>query len=137
MWGVDAVVCMCEDESVAELALILRGTPMSLSAIRGLFWFSGLYDFLIGLVFLLERLCSIKQVCRFGCMFFSIALNPVANRNLIPFGVLLKVAYVGIVGFYWVTSGVPMLFKPFVVVDSIMLVLFLVALGTVMFPAKD
>src|SRR5690242_14676940 len=120
---------------------------MSLPAIRGLFWISGLYDFIIGLTFLFFGATLYEKagipapnhwgyvqftallLMIFGCMFFAIARNPVANRNLIPFGILLKISYVGIVSFYWATGGVPMLFKPFVVIDAIMLVLFLLALG--------
>jgi hypothetical protein len=60
-------------------------------------------------------------------MFLAVAARPRANRNLIPFGVLLKLSYAGLVGYYWATASVPFLFVPFAVIDAIMLVLFLVA----------
>ena len=63
----------------------------------------------------------------FGLMFFAIAADPAANRNLIPFGILLKVSYVGVCGYYWISTGVPTLFQPIAVIDAIMLVLFAVA----------
>jgi hypothetical protein len=63
----------------------------------------------------------------FGLMFFAVAADPLANRNLIPFGMLLKVCYVGIVGFYLATAGMPLLFQPFAGIDAVMLVLFAVA----------
>jgi hypothetical protein len=50
-----------------------------------------------------------------------------ANRNLIVYGILLKVCYVGIVAWYWSRGEAPTLFKPFAVIDAVMLVLFVVA----------
>ena len=63
----------------------------------------------------------------FGSMFLAIGRDPVGNRNLMPFGMLLKISYVGIVSFYWLTTGCPFLFKPFVAIDFVMLVLFVIA----------
>lgn len=118
---------------------------MSLSNVRVLFLVAGLYDFLIGLAFLLwgARLFESAGLAQpnhwgfvqfgalllliFGGMFLAVANRPLANRNLIPFGVLLKASYVGLVGYYWATTGCPLLFKPFLVVDLVMLVLFVVA----------
>ena len=57
----------------------------------------------------------------------AVAASPVANRNLIPFGMLLKLSYVGIVAYYWMATDLPFLFKPFAVVDALMFVLFVVA----------
>ena len=42
---------------------------------------------------------------------------------------LLKVSYTGLVGYYWFTTNCPMLFKPFAIIDALMLVLFLAAYG--------
>jgi hypothetical protein len=107
-----------------------------------LFLVAGIYDLLIGLTFLLfgSQLFQQFQVplpqhwgyiqfgalllIIFGLMFFAVALRPVANRNLIPFGMLLKLSYVGLVSYYWITTGVPGLFQPFVLIDAVMLVLF-------------
>jgi len=60
----------------------------------------------------------------FGIMFWHIAMNPVANRNLIPYGILLKVAYCGVVFFHWCSAGIPNMWKPFAVCDLVFLVLF-------------
>lgn len=108
-----------------------------------LFWLTGTYDFSIGLAFLAlgPRLFFAAGVTppnhwgyvefgalmlmTFGAMFFAIAVRPVANRNLIPFGVMFKLSYVAVVVFHWATGDVPDLFKPFAVVDAGMLVLFL------------
>jgi hypothetical protein len=120
---------------------------MSLPTIRLLFAVAGVYDFVIGLTFLffgpqLFASAGVPQpnhwgyiqfgsllLIIFGVMFFAIAHDPVANRNLIPYGILLKLSYTSLVAYYWVTTDCPLLFKPFAVIDALMLVLFLLAYG--------
>jgi hypothetical protein len=115
------------------------------AAIKVLFWFAGLYDAALGLVFLLApagvfawfgvvppnhygyvRFPAALLVI-FGLMFFAVALDPVRNRNLIPFGIMLKLAYCGVVFGYWATSGLPTLWKPFALFDAVFALLFLQA----------
>lgn len=60
----------------------------------------------------------------FAAMFGAIARDPVRNRALIPYGILLKLAYCGVVLFHWLTGGLPNMWKPFCIVDLIFLVLF-------------
>src|SRR2546427_3436704 len=118
---------------------------MPLSTIRLLFMIAGGYDFVIGLAFLffgpqLFDSTGVPQPSHwgyiqfgslllviFGTMFFAVAYDPVANRNLIPYGMLLKLSYTGLVTYYWVTTDCPMLFKPFAIIDGAMFVLFLLA----------
>jgi hypothetical protein len=118
---------------------------MLTNLVRVLFAVAGLYDFVIGAGFLFvgaaifdsagvphpNHWAYIQFVCLllmiFGVMFFAIAYDPAGNRNLIPFGMLLKAAYAGLVAYYWATSGCATLFKPFAIVDGIMLILFLLA----------
>ena len=120
---------------------------MSRSLVSPLFVVAGLYDFLIGITFLffgakLFDAATVPQpnhwgyiqfgslmLMIFGAMFFAVARDPVANRNLIPFGILLKLSYAGLAGYYWATTGCPTLFKPFVVIDAVMLILFWMAYG--------
>jgi len=52
---------------------------------------------------------------------------PVANRNLIPYGMLVKLSYTGLVAYYWTTTDCPLLSKPFAIIDALMFVLFLLA----------
>src|SRR2546427_10944722 len=117
---------------------------MTLSTVRVVFVIAGLYDFLIGAAFLffgpqLFEATGVPQpnhwgyvqfgallLVIFGTMFFAVAYDPVANRNLIPFGMLLKLCYTGLVAYYWFTTDCPTLFKPFAIVDAFMFVLFLV-----------
>lgn len=118
---------------------------MSHLPIRILFVISGLYDFAIGLTFLLAgtRLFESTgvplpnhwayiefgclQLMIFGLMFFVIAYDPVQFCHMIPFGMLLKLSYTGLCTYYWLTSDCPWLFKPFAVIDGIMFLLFVVA----------
>jgi hypothetical protein len=60
----------------------------------------------------------------FAVMFISIAMNPVKNRNLIPYGILLKASYCGVVMFHWFTTGIPDMWKPFCIADLVFLILF-------------
>lgn len=118
---------------------------MSRSWVSPLFVIAGLYDFAIGLTFLLfgEKLFDAADVPQpnhwgyiqfgslmlmiFGTMFFAVARDPVANRNLIPYGILLKLSYSALAGYYWATTDCPTLFKPFVIIDAVMLILFWMA----------
>ena len=63
----------------------------------------------------------------FGIMFAAVARRPQENRNLIPYGILLKVSYCGVAGYHWLAGGIPTLWKPFAVIDLVFLVLFVLA----------
>ena len=60
----------------------------------------------------------------FALMFVAVASNPAKNRELIPYGMLLKVSFCGIVFYHWLTAGLPDMWKPFAVADAVFLVLF-------------
>jgi hypothetical protein len=114
-------------------------------AIAALFLVAALYDGLLGAVFLVAPGWVYEQaqvtppnhwgyvqfpaalLMVFACMFVAIAINPVANRNLIVYGVLLKVSYCGLAFGYWLSAGIPWLWKPFAVIDLVMAALFLFA----------
>ena len=103
---------------------------------------SGIYDALLGLVFLLAPSAMYQYfavtppnhwayvqfpaviLIIFGVMFFQVAFKPAANRNLIPYGILLKVAYAGTVFAYWFAQGLPNMWKPFAFCDTVFAVLF-------------
>ena len=114
-------------------------------AIRILFVVAGLYDGLLGLAFLFAwgRLFDFYEVAPpnhpgyvqfpalllvvFGLMFLAVAADPVRNRNLIPYGILLKAAYCGTVFWYWVSTGIPDMWKPFAWCDLVFGLLFVFA----------
>jgi hypothetical protein len=111
-------------------------------AISLLFVIAALYDGLLGLLFLFVGATVFQwfQVTPpnhfgyvqfpaallivFALMFLTIAKNPSANRNLIPYGMLLKVSYCSVVFFHWSTGGIPHMWKPFAVFDLVFLVFF-------------
>jgi hypothetical protein len=108
-----------------------------------LFVVAALYDAVLGVAFLMApawvyRVAEVTPpnhwayvqfpaalLVIFGLMFAAIAVGPYRNRNLIPYGILLKAAYCGIAFWYWSTEGIPGLWKPFAVIDLAMGVLFL------------
>lgn len=114
-----------------------------LSSVRPLFIIAGLYDGVLGLAFLFfaptiyERFnvappnhygyvrFPAMLLLVFALMFFAVAADPKRNRNLIPYGILLKVSYCAAVGWYWLNDpGLPMMWKPFFVIDLVFLVAF-------------
>ena len=60
----------------------------------------------------------------FALMFLAVARNPLKNRNLIPYGILLKVSYCGVIGIHWLNHNIPDMWKPFAVFDFIFMLLF-------------
>jgi hypothetical protein len=107
----------------------------SKSMIRVLFLIAALYDGVLGVAFLFgsggifdwlgvtppnhpgyaQFPAAILLI--FTLMFLAVAMNPVKNRGLIPYGMLLKVAYCSVVFFHWFTSGIPGMWKPFALLD--------------------
>ena len=116
---------------------------MNLSGIRGLFVLAALYDGLLGLLFLLAPNWAFTQfditppnhvgyvqfpaalLIIFGVMFLNVARAPRQNAQLILYGVLLKVAYCSVTFGHWFGTGIPWIWKPFAVIDLVMLVLFI------------
>ena len=114
-------------------------------AIPALFALAALYDGLLGAAFLVmaARLFESFGVTPpnhygyvhfpaallivFAIMFAAIARNPVANRNLIPYGVLLKVSYCSVTFYHWFTDGIPGMWKPFAIIDLVFLACFIAA----------
>lgn len=111
-------------------------------AVSVIFAASALYDGLLGLIFLISPATMYAHfgvtppnhwgyvqfaaaiLIIFGLMFLQVAVRPAPNRNLIPYGILLKVAYTGTVCAYWFTVGIPNMWKPFAVLDAGFAVLF-------------
>jgi len=114
----------------------------SLSSIRTLFGIAAVYDGLLGLAFLaagpgiyahfqitppnhwgyVHFAAGILVI--FGWMFLEIARKPVESRNLVPYGILLKICYVATVAWYWVHGDVPAMWKWFAATDALFAILF-------------
>ena len=118
---------------------------MSLFQIRLIFIVAALSDFLFGVGFLVAGPAifdwagisfpnhwgpiqfAALMLMIFGLMFAAVAYDPVSQRNLIRYGLLLKLSFCGLVGYYWMTSEVPILFRICAIADAILYVLFLVS----------
>jgi hypothetical protein len=128
---------------------------MKTTTVSGLFLVAALYDGLLGLAFLAaaDWIFRSAQVTPpnhfgyvqfpgailmvFGIMFAAVARRPRENRNLIPYGILLKVSYCGVAGYHWLAGGIPLLWKPFVAIDLVFLVLFLLAYRSLGRPERE
>lgn len=115
--------------------------------ISPLFWLAAAYDGVLGILFLaapawlFARLevappnhvayvqFSAALLIIFALIFVRIARNPIANREQIVYGILLKVAYCGLAFYYWATEVIPWIWKPFAVIDLMMGILFIAAYG--------
>ena len=113
--------------------------------ISPLFWVAAAYDGVLGLVFLAAPGWAFTRfdvtppnhmgyvqfpaalLIVFGLIFVAIARDPVACRGMIVYGVLLKLAYCSVTSYYWLTTDIPVIWKPFVVIDLVMGILFVVA----------
>ena len=111
-------------------------------SIQLLFIIAALYDGILGIIFLVapDRVFRVVDVTPpnhigyvqfpaalllvFSVMFAMIARDPEDNRRLIPYGILLKLSYCGVVFFHWFTAGIPWIWKPFAVADLVFLILF-------------
>ena len=112
------------------------------TGIAAFYVLAGLYDGILGLVFLfgwepIFRHFAVAPpnhpgyvqfpallLIVFSLMFFAVARDPVRNRVLIPYGVLLKAAYCGTVFWHWAAGGIPGMWKPFAWADLVFGILF-------------
>ena len=115
------------------------------SWIKPLFIIAALYDGILAIAFLFfanalfhwfgvtppNHLAYVKfpalLLLIFAAMFFRIASDPVKNRDLIPYGIALKIAYCGTAFWYQVTQGIPSMWIPWAWADLGFLVLFVIA----------
>ena len=114
-----------------------------LGAISLLYYVAMIYDGVLGLAFLFAASAVFNMygvtppnhfgyvqfpgalLIVFALMYLAIARDPVRNRNLVPYGALLKVAYCAVVFYHWIASGIPGMWKPFAIIDLVFLVLFI------------
>ncbi len=128
---------------------------MKTTTIRLLFAVAALYDGLLGLLFLtmpgwaFERFQIVPPnhfgyvqfpaalLMIFGLMFLNIARKPHKHASLILYGILLKIAYCSVTFSYWLSTGIPWIWKPFAIADLIMLVLFAWAWKILRMPTRS
>jgi len=118
---------------------------MNASWIKPFFIIAGLYDVALGIAFLLFSSIVFRSfnveppnhpayvqfpallLLVFGVMFFNIARDPIKNRDLILYGIALKVAYCGTTFWYEFTQGIPFMWVPWAWADFAFLLIFLFA----------
>ena len=118
---------------------------MNASWIRLPFWASAVYDIVLGVAFLFAAKTIFERfgvplpnhagyiqfpaiiLILFGIMFARIAQEPVRLRELMWYGIGLKVAYAGTVFYHHLTTGIPSMWLPFAYVDLVFLVAFIAA----------
>jgi len=111
-------------------------------AITWLFYIAALYDGVLGLAFLFGAKSVFEMfnvpppnhlgyvqfpgalLIVFALMYLAIARKPIENRNLIPYGILLKVSYCGVTFYHWLATDIPGMWKPFTIADLVFLVFF-------------
>ncbi len=120
-----------------------------------IFYFSAFYDGILGIFFLIFPKSGFDFfnviypnhwgyirfpatiLIIFGIMFFQIARHPLANRNMMPYGVLLKFSYSFVIFGYWFTKGLPDMWKPFAVIDFVLGILFIFSYSMLGKQAKE
>lgn len=118
---------------------------MSTNWRKWLFYVAALYDGILGVAFIffwswVFRLFDVTPpnhggyvqfpaflLIIFAFMFLRIAQDPIAHRDLIPYGIGLKAAYCGLVFWYQLSGGVPGMWIPWAWVDLAFLMLFVLA----------
>ena len=63
----------------------------------------------------------------FATMYWRIATDPVKFRELIPFGIGLKISYFLVVFYHWATGGIPAMWIPFAWIDVVFTIVFVQA----------
>jgi hypothetical protein len=122
--------------------------------ITTLFVVAALYDGILGIVMLIApgAIYSFFQVTPpnhwayvqfpaglvivFALLFWAVARAPEANRNLIPYGILLKVCYCSVTFGWWIARGIPAMWKPFAILDLAFMVLFVWAYASLGHPSR-
>lgn len=110
---------------------------------RSVFLVAGIYDLVLGIGFLFFPLLLFNWfkvmppyhlsyvqfpaalLIIFAVMFFNIAQDPVGKMLLIPYGIMLKFAYCGVVFWYWLFSDISYMWKPFAIADLFFIIAFL------------
>ncbi|MFH1542418.1 MAG: hypothetical protein ABIE84_04945 [bacterium] len=110
--------------------------------VRPLFIFSALYDGVLAILFLLisGQVYSYFNIALpnhmgylqwpalmlliFTVMFVEIALDPKGKRNLIFYGILLKISFCSVVFPHWLMGNIPSMWVPFAFCDLAFLIVY-------------
>ena len=122
----------------------MEGSMINNKTFRLFYVVAGLYDGILGIVFVLfpSAIFNFYEVeppnhmayvqfpglllIVFAAMFFRVAANPIRNRELIIYGIGLKISYCGTAFWYETTAGIPFMWIPWMWIDLVFLVLFVI-----------
>jgi hypothetical protein len=115
---------------------------MNVTMVKALFVIAAIYDGILGLLFLFFPGLAFEVfevvppnhfgyvqfpavlLLIFALMFYRVSQDPVANRFIMVYGMILKLGYSGIVFYYMLTTGVPAMWIPWAWADLVFLILF-------------
>lgn len=110
---------------------------MNTAWFRLLFGFSAAYDGVLGIVFLFWGMTIFGQagveppnhpgyvhfpallLLVFAAMFWRIRQDPVRFRDMIPYGIGLKLSYSAVIFYHQVAGGIPSMWIPFAWIDML------------------
>ena len=113
--------------------------------IKTTFWIGALYDGVLGLAFLFAGHSIFAHfevpppnhagymqfpallLILFAILYARIAAAPVARRELMIYGIGLKVAFTGVCFYHYFSGSIPGMWMPFAYADLVFLVLFVMA----------
>jgi hypothetical protein len=122
--------------------------------IRPLFTIAAIYDFALGVAFLLAWNAIYARfgvtppnhpgyiqfgaavIAIFGIGFWFVAQAPERNRDIVRMGILLKLAYSATVLTYWAQGRIPGMWVPFAWADLAFLIAFVATLRVLPAPAR-
>jgi hypothetical protein len=118
---------------------------MNMKFIKSVFLASAVYDGVLALLFLffsssIFEYFGIEKpnhmgylhfpallLILFAIMYWRIASDPIRFRDLIPYGIGLKISYCAVVFYHWLTGGIPNMWIPFAWIDFAFIILFIQA----------
>ena len=121
------------------------GSIMNAQWIKAVFYLSAIYDAIlaVAVLFFWQSIYTMFGVTPpnhpgylqspalvvliFAAIFYRIAREPLRNRDLIPYGIALKLSYSGVVFWHSLSGGIPAMWHPFAWADAVFLALFIVA----------
>jgi hypothetical protein len=117
---------------------------MNTTFTKTVFMASAIYDGVLGIIFLFFGVASFDYfgiekpynmgflhfpamlLIVFAIMFWKIALDPITNRGLIPYGMGLKFSFLSVVFYHWYADSVPFMWLCLAWTDTAFLLLYLV-----------
>ena len=113
--------------------------------VKPFYIFSALYDGVLGFSFLIAPIAIFNAVqisppnhigyiqfpafflVIFAYMLFNIAKDPIANKNLIIYAILIKLSYCLVVFPHWMMGNMPWVWVPFAFFDLAFMVVFIIS----------